>query len=126
MKMRAAVFATLIVGVGVGASQSAFADHGADFTIHNDTGAAITSLFVSEAADNEWGGDILGKDALANGESTLITFSGNASACKFDIKLEEKGGKLWVVPGIDLCEIHKLKFSKKGGKVVFEKEMVEE
>jgi hypothetical protein len=83
-------------------------EHPADFSVHNKTGFAIVSLFVSPADNEHWGED--------------IQFSGDASVCKWDIKLEEKGGKGWVVEDVNLCEVSHMQFSKKGDKVVYTKE----
>ncbi len=117
------VFAVLLglVAGGIG-ERAARADHPADFTVHNKIGGAITALYVSEAADDKWGEDILGRDVLDDGESADVKFTGDMSSCKFDIKIDEKGGKSWVIGGIDLCEVSHLKFSKEGEKVVYTKD----
>jgi hypothetical protein len=116
-------FALAMGLVAVAGQGAARADgHPADFTVHNGTGGAITALYVSDANDDKWGGDILGRDVLNDGESAKVTFKGDESVCKFDIKIDEKDGKSWVIPGINLCEINDLGFAMQGGKVVYVKE----
>jgi hypothetical protein len=82
---------------------SAFAND-ADFKMVNRTGYQIDSVYVSHAASNSWGSDIMGKDALGNGESVNITFPHGGSACKFDIKVKYNDGDTAEWGNVDLCE----------------------
>jgi hypothetical protein len=94
-----------------------------DFTVHNETGMVIDALYVSEANNNKWEEDILGQDTLADGDSTDIEFKGYGDdVCAFDIRIDDESGKQWIIEDINLCEIHKVAFSKEGSKVVYTKE----
>ncbi len=64
-----------------------------DFTLYNRTGLAITEMYVSPAAEDEWGEDILGIDTLASGDDTTIHFSPKERAASWDIKLIDENGK---------------------------------
>ena len=64
-----------------------------DFTLYNRTGLAITEMYVSPAAEDEWGDDILGIDTLPNGDDTMIHFSPKERAASWDIKLIDENGK---------------------------------
>lgn len=74
-----------------------------DFTLVNQTGVEIYSLFLSEASNDEWEEDVLGEDVLPDGERMEITFSGR-NACLWDLLVtdDEGGDVTW--QGINLCE----------------------
>lgn len=92
-----------------------------DFTLINKTGFTISALYVAPTKDRHWGDDILGKDELDSGQSLDITFKGyGKKTCLFDVMLKDEDDTEWIVEEIDLCETHKLIFSKKGKKVVWE------
>lgn len=73
-----------------------------DFTLVNQTGVEIYSLFISESANDEWEEDVLGDDVLPDGDRMRITFAGR-SACLWDMMVtdDEGGNVTW--EGIDLC-----------------------
>ena len=105
----------------VGLSAPAFAGQ-QDFTLHNKTGKTITHVYVSEADNEEWEDDVLGVDALANGEETEISFEGyEDDICKFDVKITIEGGKSWVVSDIDLCSLNDVVFKLQGNKIIYTK-----
>lgn len=81
---------------------SAFASD-ADFKLVNKTGYQIDSVFVSRASSDSWGKDIMGKDALGDGEGVNITFPHGGSACKFDIKVKYNDGDTAEWGNVDLC-----------------------
>ncbi|PYS74571.1 MAG: argininosuccinate lyase, partial [Acidobacteria bacterium] len=72
---------------------SAFARAGKqDFTLHNQTGVEIHSLYVSPHSADDWEEDILGKDTLASGESIKITFDDRDKHVHWDLKVTDKDG----------------------------------
>ncbi len=59
-----------------------------------------------------------GEDELESGEHQEIKFSGYVSkVCRFDVMVIDPKGKEWFVEDIDLCEIHRLTFTWRGGGV---------
>lgn len=84
------------------ASSPAFAGT-QDFTLVNDTGVEIYSLYISESSNDDWEEDVLGEDTLPDGARMDITFSGR-TACLWDMMVtdDEGGNVTW--QGIDLCE----------------------
>ena len=75
----------------------------ADFKMVNRTGYQIDSVYVSCASSKAWGGDIMGRDALADGESMNISFPHGGAACNFDIKVGYNGDSAeW--GGVNLCQ----------------------
>lgn len=111
----AVVCALVVAGiVGVGAQMQ-------NFSVLNKTGFTITALYVSEVDNDDWENDVLGRDVLPDGEEFEIKFSGYSSKnCKFDVRIDDEDENEWIVEDIDLCKIHKLKFTKKGKKVLWE------
>ena len=60
----------------------------------------IHHLFVSPAAEEEWGPDQLGEDVLAKGDSFTIT---NIPCNEYDIKVVDEDGDECVIEAVDLC-----------------------
>lgn len=79
-----------------------------DFTLVNATGYQIDSVYVSSSKTNDWEEDIMGKDALADGEAVEIEFSTGTRGCKFDLKAvyDDKEEAIWT--GFDLCSLSKI------------------
>ena len=76
----------------------------ADFRLKNKTGYQIDEVYVSKHSSSDWGKDVMGDDALADGESVKIKFPHSSSACKFDIQViyHDKDKAEW--SNVDLCE----------------------
>ena len=80
-----------------------------DFKVVNKTGYQIDSVFLSTPNDNEWGSDVMGQDALADGEVANVTFTKGTQACKWDMKVvyhDDDSTAVW--KGLDLCSISKV------------------
>ena len=60
----------------------------ADFKLKNRTGYQIDEVYVSAHSSRNWGNDIMGSDALSDGETVTITFPHGNGACQFDIKVK--------------------------------------
>jgi hypothetical protein len=97
LKMALLAIALTLPSIGVFASD-------ADFRLKNKTGYQIDEVYVSKHSSDDWGKDIMGSDALADGESVKITFPHTSSACKFDIRVvyHDKDKAEW--SNVDLCE----------------------
>ena len=80
----------------------------ADFQLVNRTGYQIDSVFVSPAASNSWGNDIMGRNAVPDGTTVNITFPHGGKACKFDIRVQYNDGDKAEWTAIDLCEYEKI------------------
>jgi len=76
----------------------------ADFTLVNKTGYQIDDVYVSPTKADEWGNDIMGKDALADSEKVNIVFPHGDGKCKFDIKVKYNDGDTAEWGDVDLCE----------------------
>ena len=121
--MNRATLLMMALGMSAMTARTAAADgHPADFLLHNETGFQIHMLHISEANDEKWGDDLLSGDPIDNHEKQLVKFHGDASACVWDIRIEDSTGHAWTVEDLNLCTIHKVKFFTKDKKVVFTKE----
>ncbi len=63
-----------------------------DFELINNTGKAITHVYVSPTNVNDWQEDVLGRDILENGDSVQITFGNGERAANWDIKATYANG----------------------------------
>ena len=90
--------AVLVLGMSLPAAAS-----DADFKLRNKTGYQIDEVYVSGHSSHNWGRDVMGSDALADGEVVNITFPHNASACHYDIKVKYNDGDTAEWSDINLC-----------------------
>jgi hypothetical protein len=83
-----------------------------DFKLYNETGLAITEMYISPASEDEWGDDILGIDTLADGDDTMIHFSPKERAGYWDIKLVDENGKDHIRYKFNLLNISEITVTK--------------
>ena len=96
---------------------SAFARAGKqDFTLHNQTGVEIHSLYVSPHSADDWEEDILGKDTLPTGDSVDIKFHRSESAEVWDLRVEDSKGNAIEWENLNLLKISKLTLYYENGK----------
>lgn len=88
-----------------------------DFTIVNKTGYAIKHIYVSEANNNSWDEDVLGRDVLNDSEYFELEFGKGDKTCKWDMKVAYDDGETAVWEDLNLCQISKLtlKWNQKTG-----------
>src|SRR5690348_16369412 len=91
-----------------------------DFVLINKTGVEIHNLHVSPSDKEEWGGDILGKDTLADGESAEIKFSPQEEAEKWDLRVADKEGNAIQWDDLNLMKISKITLHYNDGKATAE------
>lgn len=89
-----------------------------DFEVVNKTGYPIKHLHVSEANNNSWEEDTLGRDVLNDGESFELKFGKAEKTCKWDLKVVYDDGDSAVWEDLNLCKISKvtLRWNKSSGK----------
>ena len=100
------LFATCVI-LAMSTSQIAKAND-ADFKLVNKTGAQVDEVYVSKHSSDNWGKDVMGRDALADGENVDITFPHGGSACHFDIKVKYHDGDTAEWNDVDLCQYEKI------------------
>jgi hypothetical protein len=76
-----------------------------NFTVVNNTGHVVMTLNVSPSSETVWGPDILGRDVLGNGESTVITFDRDESVCMWDIRATYDDGDTTDMRQVNLCQV---------------------
>lgn len=74
-----------------------------DFTLVNESGVDIYSLFISETENENWEEDMLGDDVLLDGERLQIEFGGH-SACLWDMMVTDVEDEALIWQGLNLCE----------------------
>jgi hypothetical protein len=97
-----------IFALAFGVSGSALAAGKQDFVLTNKTGYEVDQVYVSAASSDDWEEDILGKNALDNGESVNIHFSRGTRGCRFDLKVVYSDDEEAVWKDIDLCTVEKI------------------
>lgn len=92
-----------------------------DFTIVNRTGYQIDEVYVGPVSQRHWGEDVMGKDAIADGDSADITFNGGSKACKWDIKVVYNDGDESEFREVNLCNVSRvtLFWNRKAGTTRF-------
>jgi len=80
-----------------------------DFTLHNQTGVEINSLYVSPHDSDDWQEDILGQDTLPNGESVKVTFDTREKKVQWDLKVTDKDGNSLEWDDLSLVSISEVK-----------------
>jgi hypothetical protein len=80
-----------------------------DFTLVNDTGYELNSVFVSPTKSNDWEDDVMGQDTLDDGQTVDIKFHRAEKTCKWDLKVVySDDGSTAVWSNIDLCSVEKI------------------
>lgn len=90
-----------------------------DFTLVNQTGYDVKSVYVSSHRTDKWEEDVLGDDQLDDGTSVNIHFPNKTKACRFDLKVVyaiDDSNAVW--KNIDLCTVSKITiyYNKKNDK----------
>ena len=93
-----------------------------DFLLINKTGVEIHNLHVSPSDKEEWGGDILGKDTLGDGESAEIKFSPKEDSEKWDLRVADQEGNSIEWSDLNLLKISKVTLHYHDGKATAEVE----
>ena len=95
--MKKLIFACLLFCIG---SVGAYAG---DMTLKvtNNTGYDIYHLYVSEAASDEWGDDVLDVDVLEDGDVVKVNISGYSSP-KFDVQAEDEDGDTYTIKNVNV------------------------
>jgi len=76
-----------------------------DFTLHNDTDAAIYFVYVSPVTSDDWEEDVLEDDVLMPDETYEVTFSGYEGVQYWDLKVEDANEVVGEWENLDLFAI---------------------
>lgn len=87
-----------------------------DFTLVNDTGFDIHSVYVAPHSSDDWEEDVLGRDTLDDGESVDITFSRKEKTKMWDLRVEDEDGASYEWENLNLLEISNVTLHYKKGK----------
>jgi len=101
--------AAFLVAVAAGSASTFAAEAKQDFILVNQTGYAISEVYVSPSKSDDWEEDVLGRDTLPDGEAWKIRFQRSIKTCKWDLKVvyeDDDSEAYW--NGIDLCTVGKI------------------
>jgi hypothetical protein len=80
--------------------------------IINETGATMTEFYASIGASNSWEEDILGDEALEDGESVDVNIDDGSGKCVYDFKAIFANGGEAVKQGVNVCQISTFTFTR--------------
>lgn len=75
-----------------------------DFTLVNQAGGTLFSIYISETSNDDWEEDVLEQDVLEDGARLNVSFSGR-KACLWDIMAVDEYDNNVVFNSINLCEV---------------------
>lgn len=76
-----------------------------DFKLVNKTGYQIDEVYVSRASSKSWGKDMMGRDALGDGDAVDLSFNAPDSVCRWDMKVKYNDGDTAEWSNLNLCNI---------------------
>ena len=79
-----------------------------DFTLQNKTGYQIDEVYVSQSSSRNWGKDVMGKDALEDGNTVDVSFNAPDNACRWDMRVKYNDGDESTWNNLNLCNISKV------------------
>ncbi|MBQ9566130.1 MAG: hypothetical protein IJU98_11145 [Synergistaceae bacterium] len=111
--MKKFAFALLLVLAAVSAASAAIPAQ--DFTLYNETGKTMVSLYVGPSGGRTWKAeDELGNYALASGAAVEVNFEPWDVARYWDIFVEFEDGTAWEYEHFDLFTISEITLHKGG------------
>ncbi len=109
-----AIFAVIVQSVLMAAVFTQDSKH--DFTLRNQTGVEIHQLYLSPHSSDDWEGDVLGREALPDGESVKINFDDRDKHELWDLKVVNGKGASITWEKLDLTKISDVTIHYKSGK----------
>ena len=79
-----------------------------DFALQNKTGYQIDEIYVSQSSSRNWGKDVMGSDALEDGNTVNISFKAPDNACHWDMRVKYNDGDEATWSNLNLCNISKV------------------
>lgn len=109
----------LMAGCGGNSDKSSSADketvYSQDFTVVNETGIEVYSLYVSPTGEDSWGDDILTTDTLPTGSSTDIVFDSEVDDQYWDLMIADSAGTTVEWSKIDLFSVSEITLKIENG-----------
>ena len=86
------------------------------FTLRNQTGVEIHQLYLSPHSSDDWEEDVLGREALPDGESVQVNFDDLDKNEMWDLKVVDGKGASITWEKLDLTKISDVTIHYQGGK----------
>jgi len=97
---------SIVAAAAMVLSPAVWAQGKQDFTLVNQTGYAISHLYVAPSKSNSWDEDILGQDVLGVDEQVDIEFERSEQTCHWDLMVtyaDDNSKAVWYE--IDFCRV---------------------
>ena len=75
------------------------------FTLTNDTGQTLVSLYISLPSTDEWEEDIFGADVLEPGGALEISIDDGLPECVYDVRADFSDGSMIDLREVDFCAL---------------------
>jgi len=108
------VFAVAAIAVFLTALFAQAKKHG--FTLRNQTGVEIHQLYLSPHSSDDWEEDVLGREALPDGENVQVNFDDRDKNEMWDLKVVDVKGASITWEKLDLTKISDVTIDYKSGK----------
>jgi hypothetical protein len=109
-----AILGVIVLSVFMAAVFSQERKH--DFTLRNQTGVEIHQLFLSPHTSDDWQENVLGRDALPDGESVQISFDDRDKHEMWDLKVVDGKGASISWEKLDLTKMSEVTIHYENGK----------
>jgi hypothetical protein len=100
---------------GSSSSSSSQSGYSQDFTLDNETGIEIYSVYLSPTGEKSWGDDIMTTDTLPSGSTTDITFDTDVNDQYWDLMIADSAGTTVEWSNIDLFSISEITLKIENG-----------
>ena len=112
--VKSVMVAVFICVVSLFIVSSASAQGKQDFDLVNQTGYAISEVYITPHNANDWGENVFGDDdPLKNGEKTTIVFSRKEKSKWWDLYVVDKIGNRFEWDNLNLLEISEVTLIQK-------------
>ena len=106
----------IMVAVSLSVAGRAQARSMIEFELTNNTGVAMSHLYIAPAIkDTPWSTDFL-ETPIANGETVKVGFEPNADTLYWDVKMISTSGKEYLWGQLELTQCHAVTIYMKDGK----------
>lgn len=86
----------------------ASADSDQDFTLINNTGHGIQRLYAALAGSNAWGDNLLGQEAIDDGDSFPVEFPAGTHGCAWDLKADFSNRTSAIWRNLSICDMSRI------------------
>ncbi|WP_339739810.1 hypothetical protein [uncultured Maricaulis sp.] len=105
--------AALLSAAALSASASAQSVY-SQITVYNDSGVAITAVFVGPSSQPDWGQNTLDTAQVWPGDDLVVTMSNENGECLYDLRYDFADGDVFEEYQVDICAANGQRFEITG------------